>query len=337
VLSTQLSRAPLSEVLARRPEFEFVTTWQNQARAAIEGERELALLRRNPLSPEQARAVLKDTADLVRGLVILDRRHDNIPGWWTVPNPTRLLDAAQALSFHKGQPVDHSVDALGWRTPPSCVHGPALPGLAGVLQAQYNVIVDLAKPPSATHLRHILVGQTQLSSHAAKVADATDPDAHRAVRRSREPLAPLGGSLPAGRRRHGCRSPRWKAPNAAQRIRSGTATEPVGESLNRLAALNDRVDAGLCAAIEHGFREKLYFTALTLEHLGPPGRGGVQRPAQSWMPVDAQQPSRLRELVHRRLRPVPPMTLRPQAAVTNGRVAFEQSLNLARGRPAPVR
>ena len=72
--------AQLSSLMMQRPHFELVSRWQDAARIAIEGEREIAAVRRQPLSREQQAQVLKDAADLVRGLVVLDIRYKNVPG-----------------------------------------------------------------------------------------------------------------------------------------------------------------------------------------------------------------------------------------------------------------
>jgi hypothetical protein len=299
----------------------------------------VALLRRHPLTTEQAAVVLKDTADVVRGLVILDRRHERIPGWRTLPNQKRFLDAAEAISARTWQGTDHSVDDLGWRTAPGRIDGPALPGLAGVLQAQHNVAVDLAHFPSAANLRHVLIGQAQLSSRAAKLAATSDPVLVGVIADRADLYRDLvAASRVVGGEVGGGRLAALESANAAQRICSGpTPTEPVGESLKQLAHLSERIDARVCAAVEHGFRERLYFTAASLDHLGPAGPAGIRRPANTFICVDAPQQSKLLELVHRRLRPVPPMHSRRGTAATDGRMAFENSLRMHGRLAAPTR
>lgn len=59
---------------------------------------------------------------------------------------------------------NHAIDALGWRPSPGVIEGPGLPGLAGVVQAQHNVAVDLQHFPSATNLRSLLVSQADVQA-----------------------------------------------------------------------------------------------------------------------------------------------------------------------------
>ena len=81
----------LGNLLATHHGNDLLETWQSLARAAALGEHDFAAgVNRNKLTPEQARTVLKDAADLTRGLVILDSRYTNVPGWQHLNQPTRL-------------------------------------------------------------------------------------------------------------------------------------------------------------------------------------------------------------------------------------------------------
>ena len=78
--------------------------------------------------------VLKDAAEITRGLVALDRRYAGIPGWERLKDQGRLGRAAEACATFAGHDdPDYTVDHLGWRPPPTTVDGPAMPGLLGVL------------------------------------------------------------------------------------------------------------------------------------------------------------------------------------------------------------
>lgn len=130
---------PRSSMLERLSRFELVARWQHAARLASQGEREIAALQCASLSREQQRVVLKDSADLVRGLVVLDSRYRGIPGWSHVAHRDRLLSAADVAASHlAARKLDLSVDHLGWHPDPGAIEGPALPGIAAVLQAQHT-------------------------------------------------------------------------------------------------------------------------------------------------------------------------------------------------------
>jgi hypothetical protein len=53
------------------------------------------------------------------------------------------------ISFGAEKPLDFSIDARGWRPTPIIITGPSLPGVAGAIQAQHNVLVDLGHFPNA--------------------------------------------------------------------------------------------------------------------------------------------------------------------------------------------
>jgi hypothetical protein len=325
----------LSSLMMQRPGFELVSHWQDAARIAIEGEREIAAIRGEPLSREQQALVLKDASDLARGLVVLDIRYGNVPGWQFLEQKGRLMTAATAVAEGLGTTgLDPSVDGLGWRPTPGRIEGPALPGIAGAVQSQHNVAVDLSHFPSASKLRHVLVAQADVSKQAARLAEATEPSlagrfTERAnlyrelVRASRT----VGGELGAGR------DAALESGNAARRLRGGPAEgERIGEALERLAHLSDRVDARIATGVEHGFQEKLYFVAITLPCLDTHARDGIFQPAQKWIPADSAKPTDLLTLVRERLRAAPP-TVTSQPASVQTRAAYHAALSVA---PAAV-
>ena len=325
----------LSSLMMQRPHFELVSRWQDAARIAIEGEREIAAIRRQTLSREQQAQLLKDAADLTRGLVALDMRYKNVPGWQFLKQQGRLMTAATAVVERLEIPLDTSIDGLGWRPTPGRIEGPALPGIAGAVQAQHNVVVDLSHFPSAANLRHVLVAQADVSKHAARLAESAGPSlvgrfAERAelYRELVQAGRTLGGELGAGR------DAALESSNAARRLRGGpTVGERVGEALERLSHLGDRVDARIATAVEHGFQEKLYFVAITLPCLDTHARDGIFRPAQKWIPADSPKPTDLLTLVRERLRAAPP-TVTSQPASVQTRAAYDAALSVA---PAAVR
>lgn len=304
----QRQSVELSTLLAKPAAYELVGQWQEAARLAVQGEREIGLLGHTPLTLQQRHTVLKDTADLVRGLVALDIRYKNVPGWQNLPDRGRLLDSAERLATHlSSAPGDPSVDALGWRPQPRLIEGPALPGMAGVLQAQHNVLADLSRIPTALHLRHVLVGQAQMSHGAAQIAAATgSPTAEGFSERAEtykamvEASRSFGGIVGAGHHAAG------ESRAAARRIADvrPAADEPLHEHLDELAHLSRRVDVRIGAAIEHGFAERLYYTSIALPTIGRVGPDGIARAARKYVPVDHDRPSELLDLARARLRPV---------------------------------
>lgn len=290
----------LSTLLAEPAAYELVERWQEAARLAVQGEREVDLLGHIPLTLPQRSTVLRDTADLLRGLVALDIRYKNVPGWQNLPDRGRLLDSAERLATHlSSTPGDPSVDAIGWRPQPRLIEGPALPGMAGVLQAQHNVLADLSRIPTALHLRHVLVGQAELSHKAAQIATASgSPTAEGFSQRARtykammEASRTVGGVLGTGH--HAAAESRI----AARRIVDirPTAGEQLGERLDELAHLSRRVDVKIGAAIEHGFAERLYYTSISLPTIGRVGPDGIARAARKYVPVDHNRPCGLLDL-----------------------------------------
>ena len=329
--------AQLSLLMTQRPHFELVSRWQDAARIAVEGEREIAAIRRQPLSREQQAQVLKDAADLVRGLVVLDVRYKNVPGWRFLEQKGSLMTAATAVSEGlEASTLDDSIDGLGWRPTPGIIEGPALPGLAGVLQAQHNVAVALSHFPSAFHLRHVLVAQADLSQQSARLAEAVGSSTAASFQ-ERAALyrdlvvasRPVGGHLGFGQ------VAAVESANAARRMASSRADgEDVDQVLGKLAHLNARVDVKIAAVVEHGFREKLYFVAITLPCLDTHARDGVFRPVQKYIAVDSPARCELLHLAYQRLRPQPKVRPAHAAPARADRAAFATVAIEPRPRPA---
>jgi hypothetical protein len=330
-----LPDAQLSSLMMQRPSFELVSCWQDAARIAIEGEREIAAIRRQPLSREQQAKVLKDAADLTRGLVVLDMRYKNVPGWQFLEQKGRLLTAATAVSEGlDAAALDASVDRLGSRPSRGIIEGPALPGLAGVLQAQHNVAVALSHFPSAFHLRHVLVAQADLSQQSARLAQQVgSPTAASFQERAalyRDLVVasrPVGGHLGSGQ------LAALESANAARRMSSSPANgEDIDQVLARLAHLNERVDVKITAAVDHGFREKLYFVAIKLPVLGRSRPGGIVGTAQKYIPVDSPARCELLHLARERLRTAPTVRRPRSAHEGTPRTALAATVDMERTR-----
>lgn len=87
--------APSEELGAEQP-FATVESWRHAARAAALGEHDFAAgVGYGRLSTQQCMTVLKDAADIVRGVVALDRRYQGVPGWEKLKDQGRLGRAAE--------------------------------------------------------------------------------------------------------------------------------------------------------------------------------------------------------------------------------------------------
>ena len=78
------------------------------------------------LDLNQRLTVVKDAAEIIRGLLVLDRRYGNIPGWEPLSGAGRLQRAAEACAFIEA--ADYTVDRRGWRPPARTIDGPARAG-----------------------------------------------------------------------------------------------------------------------------------------------------------------------------------------------------------------
>ena len=89
-----------------------VESWRQVARAAVLGEHDFpGLMDQGRLSHAECMTVLKDAAEVTRGLVVLDKRYDNIPGWVPIRERARLDRAAQVCAVFAGnKEPDYAVD-----------------------------------------------------------------------------------------------------------------------------------------------------------------------------------------------------------------------------------
>lgn len=316
----------LLDLLAMRHGNELIDTWQRAGRAAALGEHDLTTdVNLEHLTPGQAQAVLKDASDVTTALVLLDTRYKNIPGWRRLKDPQSLEHAAQACSQLTARSrLDHGVDHRGWRPVAGVIDGPALPGIAGVVQAQHNLFVDLARVPNALNLRRVLLSQAKLSQTAAKHAQAAAPDlaatfGDRAqlyvdlVRASRD----LGGL--AGDGNYAV----VQSQNAVTRLdRTPTASSTEGPALGELARLCARTDARIAATIEHGFNERLYLAPVNHPRLSDEHIRGIHPTRHRWVPTKSPDQFPLLLLVREELRPAPPLIPQPSDA-RESRASFD--------------
>jgi hypothetical protein len=98
-----------------------------------------------------------------------------VPGWEKLHNRGRLGRAAEACAAHAGcDEPDYTVDLLGWQAIPQPMDGPAMPGLAGGIQAQYNLLLHLNEFPDASSLRAIQDGGFPEGGSSLKCSQSRD-------------------------------------------------------------------------------------------------------------------------------------------------------------------
>ena len=336
---TDVADLPLLDLLGMRHDFELMVRWQHLARAAALGEHDFAAgVNRGGLSTEQCGVVTKDAVDVIRGLVILDRRYDNIPGWVVKPGGPALGRAAEIIADQlRDQARDFSVDARGWRPAPALITGPPAPGVAGAVQAQHNALVHLAAFPHALNLRRLLYAQAQISHGAAQLAARTAPelkasfsdraDVYRTLlAQSRSVGGLVGGGGPAVA----------ESQNALSRLRHASCDDPdQGPSLHELRRMFICTDARLLATIERGFHDKLYAVPVKVPRIADLKIDGVFQARRRWIPVTSATQTDLLPTARGQLRAAPTPPREPDGART-GRDAYEAALGPMACTPAPT-
>jgi hypothetical protein len=298
---------PAMDELATPHPNKLVETWRQAAKACVLSEIDLGpSTTRLGLDAGRARVVLKDAADFIRGLVVLDARYSNVPGWRHLEAPRRLESAAEVASiFARWTEHDLAVDRAGWRRAPAAIEGPALPGIGGVVQAQHNTLVDLcSSPPTGMNLRRIIHSQIQVAHEAGRHAAHAAPELVEpflARERTYKQLHIAGRSL-GGLIGNGGQAAAESA-NAAERFRRAPmSTTDDAASLHELARLFTGTDARMAATIEHGCEEKLYFVSTSSPRLADV-MDGIRPPAKHWVPATSSVQFDLVPIVRDRLRP----------------------------------
>jgi len=312
---------PAMEELATPHPNKLVETWRQAAKACVLSEIDLGPSATHlELDAGRGRVVLKDAADFVRGLVVLDARYSNVPGWQHLKSPRRLESSAEVASiFARWTESDLAVDRAGWRPTPAAIKGPALPGIGGVVQAQHNTLVDLCTaPPTAMNLRRIIHAQVRVAHEAGRHAAHAAPELvepfltrERTYQQLHIAARNLGGLIGSGGQAAA------ESANAAERLRRApvSSTDDTA-SLHELARLFTGVDARIAATIGHGCSEKLYLVSTSSHTLGDV-IDGIRPPAKHWVPATARVPFDLLPIVRDRLRPPPAATPVRQDSIVN--------------------
>ena len=326
---------PASEELTQTQDFPIVDIWRLAARAAALGEHDFgAGVGYGRLSEDQCMTVLKDAAEVTRALVGLDRRYEGIPGWEKLKDQGRVGRAAEVCAVHAGyDDPDYTVDLRGWRPPADLDHGPALPGIRGVLQGESNLLVTLKHFPDAHSMRLVL-------------------DSQRIV--SHEVAMRVGGIAPPLREKWAARADTFKAlvdetrnvrgllgnggPSAAQAARVASRAQKLdldagidSKQVQQLDQLFSRIDARLADVIEHGVSERLYFMRVKLPRIDDRA-GGILQPVRTrYVPINSPVHTDLIPMVRARLQPPPGQPCPPKGAARSRR-DFEEAIT---HRPMP--
>lgn len=302
--------------------FALVDHWRRAARAAVFGEHDLAgELSHGRLDVAQRTTLVSDAAEVVRGLLVLDYRYENVPGWEPLRQSGRLRNAAEACSYLAAD--DYSIDRRGWHPRAVAIDAPVRPGLAGVIQAQHNMLRGLARFPNALNLRRLLASQRELSSSlATRVAPAHPELAEAWLRRAATYTAlqrasrEIGGHVGAG---SGAAA---EAANAISRLRRIPQQTTLNDrALRDLNSLFTAVDHKVADTIEHGARDRLYLAATPLPRIVDTD-GQITHTARiRYNPIPKQ--NELVRLVRDELRPPPESRRTPTGARVSRRALSE--------------
>jgi hypothetical protein len=316
--------------LTTSQEFELVDLWRRAARAAALGEHDLGADVGFALTSEKQRlAVTKDSADLIRGLVILDARYEGIPGWTRLVGRRTLGQAADVCSvFASNGERDYTIDLRGWQPPPARIEGPALPGLGGVLQAQHNLLVGLGEFPNALNLRRIVHSQTHLSREAARRCPEVAPELiERFLEREQTYKVLLRKSRNFGGLVGNGGQAAADSKNAADRIQNVPVTDiDSADQVRHVDRLFQQTDARIAATIEHGINENLYFVSAKLPRVTAESVQGIQPVRERWIPVTSPVQGEIIGLVRDRLCPTPVPPKGPPPRAHESRAAYEAAI-----------
>lgn len=303
--------------------------WRQAARAAVLGEHDFpGGVRYSDLTDQQCMTVLKDAANVVRGLIALDRRYSNVPGWEKLKNQGWLGRAAETCAAHPGyDEPDYAVDRQGWQPKPKPMNGPAMPGLAGVMQAEYNLLLNLDEIPDARSLRVVMDSQRVITHEATlRVAEAESDLTSRWTARKTtytklvQETRDLGGVLGKNHAAsHGA-----LAASRAQKLGPAPLTDP--NQLRQLDRLFNRIDQRVYAAVEHGVRDRLYFLRVPISRIDDHSPGPVKGQRQRYAPITSPAQTDLIAIIRNELRPGP-IRLSPPDGSARSRADFEAAIN----------
>ena len=213
--------------------------------------------------------------------------------------------------------------------------GPAMPGLPGVIQAQYNLLLHLDELPAARSLRVVMDSQRVVTHEAAaRIGDVEPELAAKWTTRKQtyvklvQETRDLGGIL--------------GKPNAAgDGAIAASRAEKLGpdpltdiKQLRQLDRLFTHVDERVCAAVDHGITERLYFLRVPFPRVDDLSPGMVKGPRHRYVPITSPVQTDLLATVRHQLRPAPIKPTPPRGAAQS-RVDFEAALRHRPGDSGP--
>jgi hypothetical protein len=321
--------------------FDLVESWRRAAQASALGEHDFpAGLSWATLTDQKCWTVLKDAAEITQGLVVLDQRYTNIPGWAALPEPASLGRAAQVCAVFAGYDgQDHTVDRRGWRPSLEMIDGPDPGGFAGLIQTEQNLLIHLTRFPDARGLRLVTDSQRVLSHQLGVRVKQDFPTlsnrcAGRAATYTRlaQQCRNLAGLV--GDRRNASAD----GSILLSRLRKVPSSQPLApEQANSLVRLFNRIDTRISQIIEEGIAERLYFLRVELPRLSNEATGMVHRVRQRCVPITSQIQTDLLRLARDELRPAPSQPIPPPGAAESRRKLQEAILHRPQPRGDPPR
>jgi hypothetical protein len=326
---------PTMDELTTPQNLDLVESWRRAAQASALGEHDFpAGLSWGTLTDQQCRTVLKDAAEITQGLVVLDQRYKNIPGWAALRDCASLGRAAQVCAVFAGYDgQDHTVDLRGWRPSLEMIDGPDPGGFAGVIQTEQNLLIHLTRFPDARGLRLVIDSQRVLSHELGVRVREDFPTisnrwAGRAATYTRlaQECRNVAGLLGDGRNASADGS------ILLSRLRKVPSTQPLApEQAKSLVGLFNRIDARVSEIIEEGIAERLYFLRVKVPRLSNEATGMIRRVRQRYAPITSQVQTDLLRLARDQLRPAPMQPTPPPGAAESRRKLQEAILH----RPQP--
>jgi hypothetical protein len=327
-MNASTATLPTMDDLTGPHKFPLVEAWRLAARAAALGEHDFAgEVAQGRLDINQRLTVTKDTAEIIHGLIVLDRRYSNIPAWEPLSGTRTLQRAAQDCAHIEAS--DCTVDRRGWRPPTRPIDGPTRAGIAGVIQAQHNTLVHLTRVPNALNFKRLLDSQRELSDLlATRTTEATAPEASaRWVKREttyanlRREARNLDGRIGAGG------AAVAEAANAISRLRRLPKDTQLSQRARRdLTTLCNGIDQRLAELFERGARERLYFVSAKVPYIVANDGQITHRLRERFMPITSPVQTDLIRMVREDLRP-PPIEPSPPPGARASRLELTRAIS----------
>lgn len=314
---------PTLEELVTKHDVAIGDQWRRAARAAALAEQDFtAGVDRKHLTPKQQRTVLQDAADVTRAVVVLDAHHEGFPGLERLRDANRLMAKAEVCATGASVGVgDLRVDLSGWQPPPQMGHlrPDSVAEIAGVTQAQHELLVQLQRFPNAISTRLVFDAQRIVSHRAAIAVHETHPglaarwiarrDAYTAIIRDTRDLRGLVGAE---------RAVAVQASTVASRAERLSDSSQIGPlQARRLDRLFTHIDSQLVEIIRHGVAHDLYVIRTKIPRLDTAAEGVVQPVRTVHSMMSPRTGENLISAVRRRLVPLSPTARIPARAASS--------------------